>query len=242
MATLDEIKRAGLEVSPAGSGEQIMNLISGVPAEMEKKQEKQKQDTMDQVKLYTQLREAGYTPEDAHKRVTRTYRSTDFIENLVGGGRDENVLTPPTQTDKVGMEQEKGKAELAKTKAETGKTKAETRKAIAQSGYYNRGGAQGRNYEGLTPNQIQTRIKSLQGQLGMGSEEEDSNLNSEIGYLNDLFNKKSGFKQTPEAAAPDAAAGAGNAPATTVIMTGPDRKKYKIPKQNVQKAKARGFK
>lgn len=233
MASLDEMTKAGYKpVQQKSTIDQISSLLSGVQEGMAKKQEKEKADLMDQVKLYGELRGAGYSPADAHERVTRTYRSTDFIERLVGGQTSE--MGAPTEEDKTSLDRRKAVAGI-------GKDKAETRKATAQAGYYERGGPSRKGYEGLTPNQIQTRIKSLQGQLGMGTEEDDGALNSEIGYLNDLFNTKSGFKQTGEAP-PDAGGGAPGAAATTVVMRGPDGKQYKIPKQNVEKARARGFK
>jgi hypothetical protein len=237
MPSLDEIKRAGLETSQSGAGDQILSLMSGVaqavPAEIQKRQEREKAETMDQVKLYAQLREAGYSAEDATAKVQRTYRSTSFIERLLRG--KGNAFQAPGGEDKIGQESRKTEAEIGKIQAETGTIKS-------RGAYYDRGGASGQGYEKLTPNQIQTRIKTLKEDMGMGSEEDDLNLQAEIDYLNELFNKKSGFrKEAPDAGAADPAAGRPS-DKTTVVMTGPDGNDYRIPKQNIARAKSRGFK
>lgn len=239
MASLDEMTRAGYKPAvKESSTDQILKMVSGVQEQAQKQQEKQKADTMDQVKLYGELRKAGYSPEDAHAKVTRTYRSTGFIERLLTGQADS--FQRPTGPDEQQIA-------ATKQKAEIGETKAKTRKTMAQAGYYERGGPSRKGYEGLTPNQIQSRIKSLREQIGMGEEEDDANLESEIGYLNDLFQKKAGFKQEGEvseipAGSPSSQAPSGKPVNGSVVMTGPDGKKYKIPKQNVEKARARGFK
>lgn len=251
MAKLKEMQELGYgPVQPEKSSvEQIMGFVNGVQEQAQVQQKKEKEDVMEQVKLFTELRNAGYSPEDAHKKVTRTYRSTGFIERLIGG--ETNAFQKPTETDKAGLEAQK-------TKADIGKTKADTRKSVAQAGYYERGGAAGRKgLDGLSPNQIQQRIKDLRNQLGMGEEEDDVNLNSEISYLNELFNKKSGFRtaeeEEPEVPenSPTAESrklmaglpgGKKKVTSTTIIMTGPDGKQYKIPKQNEKRARENGFK
>lgn len=238
MATLEEMTRAGYKPAvKKSSTDQILGFLNGVDEQGLKQKEKEKADVMEQVKLYGELRKNGYSPEDAHAKVTRTYRSTSFIERLVAG--DSNAFQKPTGEDAATLDNQKAKADIAKTESET-------KKNNANAGYLDRGGAKGLNYDKLTPNQIQTRIKYLrENELGMG-ERDDVEINDEITYLSDLFNKKSGFRQEPgaegDAAAPPAKPLKKAAPEASVVMVGPDGKDWRIPKQNVARAKARGFK
>lgn len=229
MATLEEMQKLGYGPKQNGM-QQIASLLSGYNDQNQKQVEQKSKDVQDQVKLYTTLREAGYSSEDATARVNRTYRSTGFLEEMMSGKRDENVFNPSSAEDKTGLDTEKTKADIAKTKADAVKSNA-------QADYYKGGGAAGRNYSGLTPNQIQMRIKDIRSQLGTGTPEDDTAMQSEIDYLNELFNKKSGFGNAPDAAA-NAAGGAGE----KVIMSDPKTgKKYRVVKANVEAAKKLGL-
>lgn len=174
--------------APRSALEQIGNLLTAIPQEVQKRKERQKTDVMDQVKLYSTLREAGYTPEDAHSKVTRTYRSTGFLENLISGGT--SVFNKPTEDDKFGLEREK-------TKAETGKIKAETGLATEKAGYYKAGGPKRTVIDKMTPNQLQQRLKYLNNSVLMadpGSEEEQT-MKAEMDYITQKIQQTSGFKQ-----------------------------------------------
>lgn len=235
MPSLDEIKRAGLEVSESSGPDQIMSLLSGaaqkIPAEIEKRKEKLKEDESNQVKLFMDLRQAGYSPEDATAKVQRTYRSTGFIERLLNG--QGNAFQKPTGEDKISLEERK-------TKAELGKTKSETRKNIAQAGYYERrpgGSVAGQGYSIAQKRGRIADLSSVENELGIHSDDPDAALaaRQELEILNEEIRTLSS-KETP-----DAGGGAGK-PAATVIMTGPDGKDWKIPATNVARARARGFK
>lgn len=221
MASLDEMLKAGY--TPQKSGvEQIAGLVSDVNEKQKKASEQRMQDVSEQVKLYSTLREAGYSKEDATARVNRNYRSTGFLENILTG-QGGNALNPPEGQDKAALEAEK--------------TKSQTALDTAKAKYYSGGGPSAKYANtNLTPNQIQMRIKDLRSQVGMGDADQDSDIQTEIQYLNDLFNKKSGFKGQGEETNKSGDAG------PPVVMTGPDGKKYKVPAANVAKAKLRGFK
>lgn len=176
-----------------GAASQIATFLSSIPGIAEKQAQVKSQDLQDQTKLYFSLRQQGYSKDDAAERVNRTYQSTNFVQNLLGG--QSNEFQPSTDTDLMDMERAKAQRESDTALAEQQAKKAEALKFAAQADYYKAGGPAQR-YAGnnnLTPNQIQMRIKDLRGQIGMGTPDEDSSINDEIGYLNDLFNKKSGY-------------------------------------------------
>lgn len=185
-----------------GAGSQIAQFLASLPGIAQKQSQQQSQDTQDQSKLYFDLRQQGYSQEDAADRVNRSYRSTNFMQNLLGG--QSNVFQPGTETDQIDAERAKAKSEAAAKLQDQETKKAEAQKFLAQATYYQNGGAaQKYNHnDNLTPNQIQGRIKELRGQVGMGTPEEDQSINDEISYMNNLFNKKSGFKGTDTSAAP----------------------------------------
>lgn len=226
MASLDEMLKAGY--TPVKSGaEQIAGLLNQSGAKAQATQQQQEKDTEDQAKLYISLREAGYSKEDAATRVTRTFRSTNFIQNIMNG-TGNNVFNPPVAEDKVSLEQQKGKADIAKTEAET-------KLATSKAGYYDAGGPKRSVIDKMTPNQLQQRVKYLESIKGtLDTPEDNANVDSELQYVNEKIQQISGFKK---AAAPEASAQTGS-----VVMTGPDGKKYKIPAANVAKARLRGFK
>lgn len=178
-----------------GAGSQIAQFLSSIPGLAQKQAQQQSQDTQDQVKLYSELRTQGYTKEDAADRVNRTYRSTNFIQNLLDGNGN-NAFEPGTDPDQVDAERAKASSEAGAKLADETAKKAEAAKFLAQASYYQNGGPSGKyaHNDNLTPNQIQMRIKDLRGQVGMGTPEEDTDINGELGYLNNLFNKKSGYK------------------------------------------------
>lgn len=224
MASLDEMLRAGYKPQES-SIEQVVGLLKSAQDSAAARQKKTQQDTQDQTKLFIQLREAGYSSEEATAKVNRTYRSTDFIEKLVNGENQNPFNAPASGEDSVTLN--------------TAKTKAETRKTNAQAGYYEAGGPKRTVIDKMTPNQLQSRLKYLEGVKGvMDTPEENQNIEDEIKFINDKIQGISGFAQ------PGADQPAATPPAKTgsVIMTGPDGKKYKIPSANVAKARARGFK
>lgn len=234
MATLEEMQKMGYGPKKNGM-EQIASLLGGFDEGQQKRAEQKTKDTEEQSKLYVTLREAGYSSEDATARVNRTYRSTGFLEDMMSG-KHENVFNPSSTEDKVGLE-------AAKTKADIGKTVADTKKSNEQADYYKRGGAAANKYAGLTPNQIQMRIKDLRSQLYMtGDPEDDTMIQSEIQYLNDLFNKKSGYGNSPDGTETPPADGAAGAAGEKIIMTDPSGKKYRVLKANVEAAKKLGLK
>ena len=229
MATVEEMLKLGYTPKvKRSSTDQILGFLQGAEEQAVKQQQKEKEDVMEQVKLYGLLREQGYSEADAHKRVSRVYRSTSFVEKLLGG--EGNAFQQPPEG------QDKAAVERRKTEADIGKTESETKKNVASAGYYDRGGAKGMNYDKFSPNQIQTRIKYLrENELEMGVRD-DAEIEEEISYLTDLFNKKSGFKQgaAPASGTPGAE--------EKVPMTGPDGKQYRILKSKVETARKNGFK
>ena len=171
---------------PKSAIEQIGSLLTGTMQEVQKRKEHQKNDVMVQVKLYATLREAGYSPEDAHSKISRTYRSTGFLENLLGGG--SHVFNQPTEEDKVGLERQKTRADIKKTEAETGL-------ATAKKGYYEEGGPKRTVIDKMTPNQLQQRVKyltSIQGTLD--TPEENQNIEGEIKFINERIQETAGYK------------------------------------------------
>lgn len=234
MATVDEMLKLGYgpkQKSPSAI-EQIGSLLGGYNDQTAKQDAKTQEDTMNQVKLYGALVEAGYSPEDATSKVNRTYRSTNFIEDMVNG--KSNVFNQPAGQSKYALDKEKTKADIAKTKASTASEEADIPLKGAKTKYYNEGGPKRTVNDKMNPNQIQTRIKYLETMRGaMDTPEENQDVENEIKLLNERMRALSGF--TGGASSETTAKG-------SVIMTGPDGKKYKIPSVNVEKAKKRGFK
>lgn len=195
MATLDEMMKAGYTptVSPE---QQISNVITGAQDYAKKQSDQQASDLSDQTKLYFNLRQQGYSKEDAAERVNRSYRSTNFIQSIVGGGG--NAFQAPTNPDQVEMEQTKAKNEAAVKTADVAKANAEAKKFSAQADYYAAGGPAQRyaHNDSLSPNQMQQRIKYLETQKGMGSQEEDADIAQEQEYLGQKLQQKSGYKNS----------------------------------------------
>lgn len=129
---LEKIKQAGYTSNPTGSAQQILNVIGQVPDQVRAQQEKAQQDETEQVKLYNILRESGYSKEDATDRVNRSHRSTQFIQKLLTGGK-QNAFQPPTEPDKAALDTQKTQADIGKTKAETVKAGADATKSLAQA-------------------------------------------------------------------------------------------------------------
>ena len=236
MASLDEMLRAGY-TPVKSSAEQVAGLLNGVNAQAQKNQQQQQADTAEQAKLYITLREAGYSKEDATSRVQRSYKSTGFIQDLMSG-KGNNVFNPPTQDDDVDLKTQKARADIKKTEAETKSAEAEVPLKGAKTDYYKQGGAKRTVIDKMTPNQLQARVKYLESIKGtLDNEEDNANVDQELSYVNQKIQEISGFKK-PDAEAPPAAA----AKTGSVVMTGPDGKKYRIPAANVEKARKRGFK
>lgn len=245
-ASLEEMKSLGYGPKKS-SAETIMNTVNAARDTVEKRDAKQKNDLMDQVKLYGDLRNAGYSPEDAHARVTRTYRSTAFIERIVNGEADNAFQKPPAGADKQSLETQK-------TKAEIGKIKAETRATVSKGRYYDKGGARGLgNKDQWTPNQWQGYIDFLTNEdrnPDFGTPDNDE----EVSFAREKLRASAGF--TPDkageadpgtveapAAAKKPAAGAPPAASTAgrVAMTKPDGSKVLVAQKDVQKALAKGY-
>jgi hypothetical protein len=126
-----------------GAGGQIAGLLGQMPDVYQKQAEKKNADFTNQVKLYHDLRESGYSAEEAQTRVQRNYRSTNFLESVIGG--TDNKFTKGSETDKVGMEREKAVADLEHIKAQTASEQADvplkqarTTKEIAGAGRLDR--------------------------------------------------------------------------------------------------------
>lgn len=119
MATLDEIRRAGLEVTPGSGSDQVLAGISGALQGgyqgYQQGQQEKIQSQKDQVSMYTALREAGYTSEEASSKVSAAHSSIFSHDNFQA----------PTN-DVFKTKAEKGAAELKKIQAETDKITAET--------------------------------------------------------------------------------------------------------------------
>jgi hypothetical protein len=117
---------------------QIGRLITGTRDQYMKQQDKQKEDVMNQVKLYGQLREAGFSAEDATARVNRTYRSTGFLEKMLTGNQGSNPFNPGSVNDKWGMEQQKFGMEKEKHALDMRTGEATIKEKEATAGYKNR--------------------------------------------------------------------------------------------------------
>lgn len=194
MATLDEMLKAGYTPQKS-TVQQISDVAAGAQDYAQKQTTEQSTNLQNQTKLYFDLRQQGYSKDDATARVNRSFQSTNFIQNLMTG--NGNAFQAPVNPDQVEMEQAKARAESTAKSADAQAKIAEAKKFTAQANYYDKGGPAQRyaHNDNLTPNQIQGRIKELRGQMGMGTPEEDSDIQNEIGYMNDLFNKKSGFQK-----------------------------------------------
>ena len=190
MPSLSEMKAAGYTPkTKKSSTDQILGFINGLDEQAQKKQEEERKDLKDQVALYNNLREAGYSSEDAHARVTRSYRSTGFIEKMIGGGQD-SAFQKPTEQDSAGMKRQESILDLQQKKANIGKTKADTRKSVAAARYSDRRGTGRATGDGYSISQKRGRMNdlmALDNPFGMYSDDSEAAAaaKQEISILND---------------------------------------------------------
>jgi len=113
---------------------QIGRMVNTVREETIKQQEKRKQDTMDQIKVYAQYREAGYSPEDSTVRTNRMFGAHSFLEKMVTG-QGGNAFNPPQGQDKWDREEEKATLENRKTRLGLRETQAGIKEKLASAKY-----------------------------------------------------------------------------------------------------------
>lgn len=116
MPKLSEIAAAGLSATPRrGVGESILAALSGgVQNAIKQTDEKPTKDMQmldEQVKLYNNLREAGYSPEDAHTKVKGLAGGTGFINKILTGGQ-KDALGTPTEEDQTALNTRKANAAI----------------------------------------------------------------------------------------------------------------------------------
>lgn len=200
-----KIKQAGYTSSPNSTAEQILSVISQVPEQVRAQQEKRAKDTADQVKLYSMLREAGYSEEDATERVNRSYRSTEFIQNLLTG-KSDNAFQKPTEEDKTSLEKKKTQAEITKLGAETAQKNAQASRLKQLTDTLNTPGTtkQAEQIRKALDSYIKRTYPTIAG--GYGTEEEQAAMASDphVARLEAALNKS---LQLPEDTAPAPAAG-----------------------------------
>lgn len=137
------------------AAEQIGNLLTGMQEEAVKRQQRKKEDVIEQVKLYGVLREQGYSPEDATSRVNRTFGSTGFLEKVLTGEKG-NAFNPPA-TDVYEEKRRKERVDLMEKKAGI-------REKMAHAKYYEQGGSRSTPIDKWTPEQLQNRLRFLQNE------------------------------------------------------------------------------
>lgn len=123
MATsLQDIKDAGLLPYQPSATDQLMQFVSGVPAAMKVQQAENVDKQNKQLELYQNLRNAGYSSDEAHSRVSRSFGPTDFLQRMLTGDSASAFAPPATAGagDPTSLAIEKTKADISKTKAETG--------------------------------------------------------------------------------------------------------------------------
>lgn len=167
----DDAIKAG-QYQQQGAGEQIGNWLGNLPAQMDKEQERQLKKQEEQVKLYTDLRNAGYSSEEAHSRLTRTFAPTQFLQNFLSGGKDTGMQAPAE--DVFATKRAKEKLELEKMGAEIGELKGKEK-------YYREGGSYRRSdSDGWTPAQLQARLSFLSDNPDQAEEGEIEEISAKI--------------------------------------------------------------
>lgn len=129
MASLTEIRNAGLNVSKTSGFGQILNGIKqGLESYSAGKKEKMQKDD-EALTLYTKLREAGYSEADAKERVQQR-QSGSFLDKIFGA---REGFQPPTEYDPF-------KAKIASAERKARKEEADIKKTEAEAygtGVYN---------------------------------------------------------------------------------------------------------
>ena len=206
--SLSDIVAAGFSPTQSSPFEQILSTVSGGFEKAAKQREENIKREQEQVELYTKLRDAGYTKETASERVGRTFRSTDFIENIVlkATGQDR-AFVPPTE-------------EPLKTQKEL----AEISLTGAKAKYYNEGGSRKfKDANSMTTGQMQSelsRISDPKKNVDYGSDESQQYVD----FLTTELQKRSKYK-TPSVPSTKAAVAKKYASGSFVTHQG---KRYKV--------------
>lgn len=150
MATLDEIRRAGLEVSAdplpseteeASSGGAVLaNFLTGLSQWKVKGEEEASRTAklkQEQYDFYNTLRKNGFSPEEATTKVNSVYNKNQGLLPRIFAKQDAAAkkFQQPSGQDTFSREEEERTTKLAKTQAETSKIKAETKRFEKQGTY-----------------------------------------------------------------------------------------------------------
>lgn len=145
----------------------LSTFLGGVAEELDP-QNKQKK-ARDKLAYYTELRNAGYSAEEATARLKKDF-SGGFLENIIN--RNSAGFTPPA-SDPYALSTEKARLANENTKADI-----EVKKSKAR--YWDSGGASSAGINTMTSNQLQSRLKYLEQSL----ESDEPEVQDEIKAIN----------------------------------------------------------
>lgn len=243
---LVNIKQAGYSSTRNSPTEQILNLLTGQNEFANKQAETKRKDFADQQKLYMTLRENGYSQEEAHSRVSRNFRSTNLLQQILDGKLEEGNKAP-TGYDKFAIDQasamstmQKNQNELDKAPLEQKKLEAETSLATEKAAAYARGdiGKRQAAAEKMNAAQLQREIKRMSDPFENPDYDSEETKNY-VAYLNQKLQQISQYpsaQPVENPAAPQQPTGA------RVPMVRPDGVPVQVAAKDVQKALAKGYK
>jgi hypothetical protein len=227
MPKLSEITAAGYSPQAPSTADELLKAISGGVTqglqERPNRMKKQMEEYDDQMKFYKNLRDAGYSPEEAHDRVKKMIEGgsgTSFIQKILTGAA-KNVFSPGSEEDQTSLNRKKERAELEKTKAETGLANAKT-------GYYKDGGPRRSVIDKMTPNQLQSRLKFITDPAS-NPDYDSEETKAEAAYITQKIQDISGFSP-------------GGTPPASVMMKAPDGSVRSVPADRVAYYEKKGAK
>lgn len=119
MASLTEIKAAGLKAAPEGGLGQFMTAVTQMAQGAQESRESAGKKEQEKTEFYIKLREAGYSEDQAKSKVAKVYQG-GFVERILG---KEKAFEGP-ETDIIEGKQEKERLEREKMRSEIDKNAA----------------------------------------------------------------------------------------------------------------------
>lgn len=244
MATLEEMKSLGYGAQKS-STDQILELLTGQNEFVNKQAETKKKDFEDQQKLYTTLRENGYSQQEAHDRVTRNFRSTNLLQNILEGKLSQDNKAP-TGYDKFAVDTLNATANASKIKspeetaADIAKTKSEATLNTSKASAYDRGDMGKRQVaaDKMNAAQLQREIKRMSDPFE-NPDYDSEETKSYTAYLNQRLQQ---ISQYPGSQPTEPAATPSKVPGARVPMIRPDGVPVQVASKDLQKALAKGYK